>query len=73
MSTHPDTGRERSEKELREVDRVSSLSPSIGRSLAASAASERFGKPKIKSGIMKRQKGTLMRLQSSATIVEKSK
>ena len=42
---------------------------STNRLPAASAASGRFGKPRTRSGIMKRPKGILMLLRLSATIV----
>ena len=42
---------------------------STSRLLAASAASERYGKPKTRSGIMKKRRDTLMRERLSATIV----
>src|SRR5438445_5363934 len=103
MNEHIDTGRDPSEKDLREAERVLSLNPtqqknhpsavvadhsklshintygglpdftSTGHSPVASAVSEKYGEPKIKSGIMKRLKAILMHMQLSAMHVASRK
>ena len=99
VSKNLNTGRNPSDKEFQEANRVLSLAPvqqrnhpsavaadqsklststhtgacrsfiSTSHLLAASAGSERFGKPKTRSGIMRRRRAMLMRERLSAMIV----